>query len=50
MTNARGVQQNGRGRKGDRETANSPGNGTQSVLVRAAKSREADVKMRMSQK
>ncbi len=39
MTNARGVQQNGRGRKGGRETTNSPGSGTQSALVTATRSR-----------
>ena len=44
MTNAREVQQNGRGRKGDRETTNGPGSGTQSALVTATWSRGADAR------
>jgi hypothetical protein len=42
VTNARRVQRNGRGRKGDREPTNSPVGGTKSALVTNDSDRVAD--------
>jgi hypothetical protein len=48
VTNAREVERNGRGRKGNRGTTSSPGSGTQSALVTEAGDGVADAQERLA--